>query len=120
MPVIEILIPLILILVIGIILVTYLYLRSKEKQLIIEKGLDTESIKQLYNNKYTQRSSYNLMKIGIIAVSFGLGIGLGIAAKEGGNKEFLVPLSIFVFTGIGFITANIVGKKFDDKDRKKI
>jgi len=37
MPVLEILIPIIMILVIGIVLVTHFYLRSKEKQLIIEK-----------------------------------------------------------------------------------
>ena len=114
----EALIPMIMILVIGIVLVTYFYLRSKEKQLIIEKGIDPESIKQLYSGKFTQRSSYNLMKIGIIAVSFGIGLGLGLAADESGNKEYLVPLCIFVFTGIGFILANIIGKKLDDKDAK--
>ena len=115
---IMILIPIILLLVVGIILITYFYLRSKEKQLIIEKGLDTESIKQLYNNKYTQRSSYNLLKIGIIAVAFGIGLGLGISVGESGKREYLIPICIFVITGIGFIAANIIGKKLDDKDNK--
>ena len=115
---IGILIPIILILVVGIILVTHFYLRSKEKQLIIEKGLDTDTIKQLYSNKYVQRSSYNLMKIGIIAVAFGIGLGLGIGFGESGDREYLMPLCIFVFTGIGFITANIIGKKLDDKSNK--
>ena len=118
MPVLEILIPIIMILVIGIVLVTYFYLRSKEKQLIIEKGLDSESIKLLYNNYKLNRSSYNLMKIGIILVSLGIGFGFGLIGEENG-KEFLMPLSIFVFTGIGFITANIVGKKLDDKDKRE-
>ena len=111
------LIPIFLSLVIGIVLVTHLYLRSKEKQLIIEKSLDAESIKQLYNKR--KSSSYNLMKIGIISVAFGLGVGLGIAADESGKAEFLIPLCIFVFTGVGFITANLVGKKLDDKNADK-
>ena len=92
---IGILIPIILILVVGIILVTHFYLRSKEKQLIIEKGLDTDTIKQLYSNKYAQRSSYNLMKIGIISVAFGIGIGLGIGVGENGNRDYLMQLSIW-------------------------
>ena len=60
------------------------------------------------------------MKIGIILVSFGVGLGLGLLGEEKGNREFLIPLSMFVFTGLGFITANIVGKKLDDKDTKII
>jgi len=115
----DILIPIILFLVIGIVLVTHYYLRSKEKQLIIEKGLDAESIKQLYSNRKTVSSSYNLMKIGIISVAFGLGLGLGMAAEESGKAEFWVPLCIFVFTGVGFITANLIGKKLDDKNADK-
>lgn len=110
-------IPIILFLVIGIVLVTHYYLRSKEKQLIIEKGIDAESIKQLYSNRKTVSSSYNLMKIGIISVAFGLGLGLGMAAEESG--KFWVPLCIFVFTGVGFITANLIGKKLDDKNADK-
>jgi len=118
MPVLEILIPIIMILVIGIVLVTHFYLRSKEKQLIIEKGLDAESIKLLYSNNKAGKSSYNLMKIGIISVAFGIGLGLGIGFGESGNRDYLIPFCIFVFTGIGFITANITGNKLDDKNNK--
>ena len=119
MPILEMFIPIIMVLVIGIVLVAYFYLRSKEKQLIIEKGLDTESIKLLYSNNKTGRSSYNLMKIGIIAVSFGIGIGLGLGLTDNGPNDFWKPLCIFVFTGIGFIVANIVGNKLDNKDNRK-
>ena len=119
MPALELFIPIIMILVIGIVLVTYFYLRSKEKQLIIEKGMDSDSVKLLYSNNKLLRSSYNLMKIGIILVSLGIGLGLGLIGEEYG-KDFLIPICIFVFTGIGFITANIVGKKLDDKDSKEV
>jgi len=58
------------------------------------------------------------MKIGIISVAFGIGLGLGIGFGESGNRDYLIPFCIFVFTGIGFITANITGNKLDDKNNK--
>ena len=113
--VVAVFIPIIMFLVVGVVLVSYYYLRSRERQILIEKGLDAESIKEFFNNRKNERSSYNLMKIGIISVAFGLGIGIGIALGE----KFWVPLCIFVFTGLGFIIANIVGKNLDDKDKAK-
>ncbi|MCH7827066.1 MAG: hypothetical protein IIC75_03675, partial [Bacteroidetes bacterium] len=101
--------------------VSYYYLRSRERQILIEKGLDAESIKEFFDSRKSEKSSYNLMKIGIISIAFGLGLGLGIGLGDRGPEtEFWIPLSIFVFTGIGFIVANIVGKKLDDNDRKSI
>ena len=114
---IAILIPIILILVVGTVLVTFYYLRSRERQLLIEKGLDAESIKEFFNYRRSEKSSYNLMKIGIIAVAFGLGLGLGLGLARHGQNEFLIPLCIFVFTGAGFIFANVIGKKLDDKEK---
>ena len=113
---IGILIPIILILVVGIVLVTFYYLRSRERQLLIEKGLDAESIKEFFSSRKYGKSSYNLMKIGIISVAFGLGLGLGLGLGRYGQNEFWIPLCIFVFTGTGFIVANIVGKRLDDKE----
>ncbi|NCS90051.1 MAG: hypothetical protein GW789_15135 [Ignavibacteria bacterium] len=42
---------------------------------------------------------------------FGLGIGFGMFLEDVTSKEFYVPLSIFVFTGVGFILANKYGNK---------
>ena len=44
-------IPIIVVLVIGVISVSYFYLRSREKQILIEKGLDAESIKEFFNKR---------------------------------------------------------------------
>jgi len=113
-------IPIIVVLVIGVISVSYFYLRSREKQILIEKGLDAESIKEFFNKRKNERSSYNLMKIGIISVAFGIGLGIGIGfGNRGPNTDFWVPLSLFVCTGVGFILANIIGKNLDDKDKTK-
>ena len=118
--VVAVFIPIIMFLVIGVVLVSYYYLRSRERQILIEKGLDAESIKEFFNSRKSERSSYNLMKIGIISVAFGIGLGLGIGLGDGGpQQDFWIPLCLFVFTGIGFIVANIVGKKLDDKDKQK-
>ncbi|HED38098.1 MAG TPA: hypothetical protein ENI76_07635 [Ignavibacteria bacterium] len=117
--VVAVFIPIILFLVIGVVLVSYYYLRSRERQILIEKGLDAESIKDFFVSKRSERSSYNLLKIGIISVAFGIGLGLGIGfGDRGPQTDFWIPLSLFVFTGAGFIVANIVGKKLDDKDKK--
>jgi len=115
--VVAVFIPIIAVLVIGVVLVSYYYLRSRERQILIEKGLDAESIKEFFSSRRSEKSSYNLLKIGIISVAFGLGLGLGIGLGNNGREDFWVPLSLFVFTGAGFIVANIVGKKLDDKDK---
>lgn len=117
--VVAVFIPIIMFLVIGVVLVSYYYLRSRERQILIEKGLDAESIKEFFDSRKSEKSSYNLMKIGIISIAFGLGLGLGIGLGDRGPEtEFWIPLSIFVSTGIGFIVANVVGKNLDDKDKK--
>ena len=64
----EIFIPITLMLVVSASLMTFYYLRSRERQLLIEKGLDAASIKEFFNSRKADRSSYNLMKIGIITV----------------------------------------------------
>jgi hypothetical protein len=48
------------------------------------------------------------LKIGIISIFFGLGLGLGMLS---GNEEVWLPMSIFIFTGGGFVVANILGNK---------
>ncbi len=63
--VIGVFIPIIFILVVGLILVTFFYFRSREKQMLIEKGLDAQSIKEFFENK---RDPYRLIKIGIVVV----------------------------------------------------
>ena len=69
--IIAVFIPIIITLVIGVVLVVYFYLHSKEKQMLIEKGLSTEEIKQFFQEK---RDGLWLMRIGIISIFFGLGL----------------------------------------------
>lgn len=103
--VIAVFIPIVMFLVIGIVIVTFIYFRSKERQMLIDKGLSTEDIKLFFEQK---RDPYVLLKIGIISIFFGLGLGLGMLS---GNEEVWLPMSIFIFTGAGFVVANILGNK---------
>ncbi|NWF50667.1 MAG: hypothetical protein HXY49_09005 [Ignavibacteriaceae bacterium] len=106
--VVAVFIPIVMFLVAGFVLITYFYLRSKERQMLIEKGLSSEEVKKYFEEK---RDGFGLFKIGVISVLFGLGIGLGLMLKDATSKEYWIPLLLFVFTGIGFILANLLSNK---------
>ena len=114
--VIGVFVPIILFIVIGLVLVTFFYLRSKEKQMLIEKGLSSDEIKTFYDRKkrdpyiLMKRDPYILMKIGIVSVFFGIGLGFGLMLQENTTKDFWVPFLLFVSTGVGFVLANIFGR----------
>ena len=101
-------IPIVITLVIGLVIVVHYYLQSKEKQMLIEKGLSTEEIKKFLEEK---RDGLGLMKIGIISIAFGVGLGFGMFMEDATTKEYWIPLSIFVGTGIGFVIANVLTNK---------
>ena len=105
---IAVFIPIVMFLVIGLILVTFFYYRSREKQMLIEKGLSAEDIKQFFQK---QKDYFILTKIGIISIFFGIGLGLGFLSGDEAAREIWMAPSIFVFTGIGFVVANLVGNK---------
>ncbi|QQS35060.1 MAG: hypothetical protein IPM56_12445 [Ignavibacteriales bacterium] len=111
---IAVFIPIIMVLVTGLVLVTYFFLRSRERQMLIDKGLNAEQMKQFFESKKDQ---FWLLKIGVIAIAFGLSLGLGLMLEDVTSKEYWVPLSLFTVTGVGFIAANLVSRKLE-KDSK--
>ncbi len=111
--VVAVFIPIILTLVIGAVFIIYFYLRSKEKQMLIEKGLSAEEMKKFFEEK---RDGLWLMKIGIISIAFGIGLGFGMFMEDTTSKEYWVPLSLFVGTGIGFVVANVLSNKLKKKN----
>ena len=108
--VVAVFIPIVLFLVTGLVLVAYYYLRSRERQMLIEKGLDANSIREFFEGK---KDPYRMLKIGVVALSFGIGLGVGMALQETTEKDFWIPFFLFTFTGIGFVAANIVSKKLE-------
>lgn len=111
--VVGVFVPIILFIVVGLVIVTGIYFRSRERQMLIEKGLDAQSIKEFFENK---KDPYALMKIGIISLGFGIGLGIGLILKDYSDKDYWVPFMLFVFTGLGFIAANFIAKKLESKN----
>jgi purine-cytosine permease-like protein len=108
--IIAVFIPIVFILVTGIIIATYFYFRSRERQILIDKGLSAEDIKQFFESK---KDPFRLFKIGIICVAFGIGLGLGLMLQEYTTNDFWIPFLLFTFTGIGFIAANLISNKLE-------
>ncbi len=108
-------IPIVMFLVIGLVLVTYIYFRSRERQMMIEKGMSAEQIAELFKSK---KNPYTILKIGIITVFTGIGVGLGVYTQEVGYSDGLTPLFIITFIGLGFITAFFISRKIETEDKK--
>ena len=90
--VVALFIPIISTIVIALAFVTWIYFRSKEKQMIIERGLDTELVKALFERK---KSPYALLKIGIVILFFGIGLGIGLLIEVYTGVEQWIPFLLF-------------------------
>lgn len=101
-------------LVLGGVFITYIYYRSREKQLMIEKGIPPEKMVELLKQK---RSPYTMLKIGIVVFAFGLGLGLGMLIAEATDTEQWIAFLIITFTGTGFVAASLIGKRLEDRDK---
>lgn len=121
----EELIPIIMFLVIGLVIVTYVYYRSKEKQMMIEKGFSYEQMVELLR---TKRDPFIMLKLGIIVLFIGLGLGIGFLFQQWtgyqvqygtGTERWTdyhvhgewMGFWIVTMTGLGFVTAFLVTRK---------
>lgn len=109
----EVIIMPILFLVTGAVIIAYFYLRNKERQLIIERGLSTEQMLALYRRK---KDPLIMLKTGIVILFFGIGLGGGMLLNELTGYEEFIAFMIFTFTGLGFIIAFFVSKKYQVPD----
>jgi hypothetical protein len=111
--IIAVFIPIIGIVATALVILAAIYYKSREKQLLIEKGLSPEQIKEFFESK---KDPNRLLKYGIIIVAFGLGLGLGIMMEDATSKEFWIPLLLFTGTGLGFVVSGLVSRKFEVKN----
>lgn len=105
-------VPIVMFLVIGVIWVSFIYFRSKEKQLMIEKGLSYE---QMIEFLKTKRDPYLMLKIGIVTLFFGVGLGVGLLIERFTYVDEWIPFLIISMTGLGFIVSFLVTRKLDNK-----
>ena len=102
-------------LIIGLVIALFFYFRSKERQMMIEKGLSPEQITELFKSK---RNPYTWLKLGVITIGVGLGVGIGILMDDIGLSDGFIPLFIITFTGLGFVAAFFISRKFELEDKK--
>lgn len=114
--VIALFIPIVSVVVTGLVFITYFYFRSKEKQMMIEKGLSYE---QMFELLKARKDRYGLLKIGIIILFFGIGVGSGILIERFTGVDEWMPLLILVMTGFGFIVAFFIARKLEEIDKKR-
>lgn len=121
----EELVPMVFFLVTGLVIVTYVYFRSREKQMMIEKGLSIEQMMELLK---TKRDPFIMLKLGIIVLFVGLGIGIGFLFQQWTGYQIQQGIGadrwtdykvhgewmgfwVVAMTGLGFVTAFLVTRK---------
>lgn len=95
-------------LIVGLVSVTFIYFRSKEKQMMIEKGLSYEQMVELLK---TKRDPFLLLKLGLLTLFVGFGLGLGFLFNNLTSYEEWIPFWIVTMTGLGFVAGFIVSRK---------
>lgn len=116
--VIAVFIPIIATLVTGLILVSYFYFRSKEKQMMMDKGLSYEQMMELLRVKTDHLLT---LKAGIIIAFFGVGLGIGFFIRDFSYEynEDWMAFSIITMTGLGFVAAYFAARQIKKHDEKK-
>ncbi|GJQ61693.1 MAG: hypothetical protein SCALA702_07460 [Melioribacteraceae bacterium] len=104
-----------LLMIVGISFIIHTYLRSKERRMMIERGMNAEDIIALYK-KPKIRSDW-FYRIGIVAVIFGVFLAIALTIESWtSQEEFIGPL-IIIGLGIGFIAAHKISEMEDAKKK---
>ena len=105
--------------VVGGVIATFIYLRSREKQMLIHQGVPPEQIAEMWK-KSTRTNPYLMLKIGIIIAFFGFSMLIGNIVSEAFDTNEALPVFIvFMFFGLGIVAASLIGKKLEDRDREE-
>ncbi|MFA7289032.1 MAG: DUF6249 domain-containing protein [Melioribacteraceae bacterium] len=113
----EELVPIILFLVIGLVMIMFFYFRSKERSLMLEKGLTAEQMLEFYKTKPVP---YLGLKFGIVTIFFGVGLGVGMLLETYTTDEFWIPFFLITLTGLGFVIAHFAVRELEKKDKQEL
>ncbi len=129
---IAVFIPIIFMVVVGLVIATSLQLKSKEKQMMIEKGLSPEQMIELLKSKEKYaKNNFWLLKSGIILIFLVIGGIVGnmidrafFYTYENGSRFYhddpVYGVWIaFLGLGVGAVIAHFVAKKMEDAADKK-
>jgi hypothetical protein len=119
----EMVIPLALFLVAGIVLGKFFQNRHRERMQIIERGLDPVAYRELYAiPKFKFRSDrLGVLKWGLLAIFVGIGAFIGDAlhsmSGRGFETDFYYPVSMLISGGIGLIVFYFIASKYDRENK---
>jgi Na+/glutamate symporter len=108
----EIFIPIIFFLVTGGIIGVYFLTRHKERMTMIDKGMNAEDIKSLYQKQMVQVNPLSSLKWGMVLLCVGVAIIIGIWLRD--NYVFndgIIPGMIATFGGIALVLFYFIAGK---------
>jgi len=108
------LVPIIMFLVVGLVMIMFFYFRSKERSLMLEKGLTAEQMLEFYKSK---PAPYLGLKLGIVTIFFGIGLGVGLLIDRYTDVEEWIPFLLITLSGVGFVVAHFVARILEKKDK---
>ena len=105
--------------VIGTVTTVIQHLRSKERQLLINKGVPTEHLVELFKSNRST-NPYLMLKIGVIIAFFGFSILIGnIFDYWFDFGDAIIVFMVFMFFGLGMVAASLIGKRLEERDEEK-
>lgn len=102
-----------LFIIVGVSFIIHTYLRSKERRMMIERGMNAEEIIALYK-KPKIRSDW-FYRIGIVAVIFGIFLGIALSLESWTYNDVYIGPLVIIGLGIGFIAAHKITVTEDAK-----
>lgn len=127
--VIAVFIPIIFFIVVGLVITLAIYFKSREKQMMIEKGLSTEQMFELLHSREKERKNgYYMLKGGIILVFLVFGGIIGSMIDRAFYRYWDSTAGFFhddpvygvwltfLGLGIGAIAAHFISKKVEKSD----
>ena len=107
--IVGILVPISLFAMIGLIVYFVSKFSYQTKKAILDKGGNAEDFKK----------KYRLLDFGLLIVGFGIGLSLAVIPQTSNlaeeAKDLLVGACIFIFGGLGLLTAFFIRRKIDKK-----
>ncbi|MBK8663637.1 MAG: hypothetical protein IPN18_18305 [Ignavibacteriales bacterium] len=99
----EFMIPIVMFIVTGAVIITFLFFRSREREIILAKDYTAEELILLLNPGSKKKGV--LVVLGILTASFGFGMLTGtIVDKLTGENDY-IPFIMFIAVGIGLIVS---------------
>lgn len=110
----EFMIPIVMFIVTGAVLITFLFFRSREREMILAKDYSAEELMLLLNPGSKKKGV--LVVLGILTTSFGFGMLAGTLVSTATGQNEYTPFIMFISVGLGLIASFYVREKLNKKE----